>query len=70
MAERKKDKQVNIPIPTLLTPSDIAQYLRVNYYTVRDLRHAGRIPPPDITIGNRPRWKTETITALLNKGHI
>lgn len=63
-------KVENPDFDTLMTPHDIAQFLRINYYTVRDLRHSGRIPPPDLTIGNRPRWKRETIEKLVNKRHI
>jgi hypothetical protein len=70
MSDHKKDKSPARPFQTLFSPHDIAQYLRVNYYTVRDLRHAGRIPPPDVTIGNRPRWKWETIMSLVSKRHI
>lgn len=57
-------------IEPLMSPQDVAEYLRVNYYTVRDLRKDGRLPPPDVMIGNRPRWKTETIKALALRGYV
>lgn len=54
----------------LMSTQDIADYLGVGYYCVRDYRYAGRIPPPDVRLGNRPRWKPETILNLVAQGSI
>lgn len=70
MADRTKEAQPAHTSQTLFSPRDVAQFFRVHYYTVRDLRHAGRIPAPDLFIGNRPRWKWDTIMNLIEKRHI
>ena len=68
--DRKKSELSKPSRRTLLSPKDVSDILRVNYYTVRDLRQAGRIPPPDVLIGNRPRWKYDTIRDLIKAGKI
>jgi hypothetical protein len=37
---------------------------------IRQMRRARRLPPPDVIIGNRPRWKPETIQSLVASGRI
>lgn len=68
VSEKKQSRyqriQVEVPV-AMMAPQDIANFLRVDYYTVRDLRTADRLPPPDVMIGNRPRWFSDTIKSYV-----
>jgi predicted DNA-binding transcriptional regulator AlpA len=43
--------------------AEIAELLDVSRQTVDQWRTRGRLPEPDGTVGGRPAWRTETITA-------
>jgi predicted DNA-binding transcriptional regulator AlpA len=43
--------------------AEIADLLGVSRQTVDQWRTRGRLPEPDGTVGGRPAWRTETITA-------
>ena len=51
----------------LLTPADLANLLRIDQRTLRELRHAGGVPKA-ITLGRSPRWHRSAIEAWLAKG--
>jgi len=57
-------------IKPMFSRRTLAEYLALNRYTVRDLQRDGRIPPPDLMIANRPRWRYETVESLVRKGRI
>lgn len=54
----------------MMSPQDVANYLRIDYKTVCALVNGGRLPIADVTIGNRPRWHFETIHAATLAGQI
>lgn len=54
----------------MFSRQSLAKYLCLNHYTVRDLQRDGRLPPPDVVIGNRPRWRFETVASLVARGRI
>lgn len=70
-ANKRFNRTEVVPVPALMSMEDIANYLRVDYSTVRDLRKQGRIPPEDLLIGSRyPRWFASTIENLARTGKI
>jgi hypothetical protein len=52
------------------TLASLANFLKLDYDTVRRMVRQGRIPPPDIKISRFPRWKRQTIQALVAGGKI
>lgn len=51
ISEKKQSRYQRTPVEVpvaMMAPQDIANFLRVDYYTVRDLRSAGRLPPPQM----------------------
>ena len=52
----------------LFSPERLATYLDVDKSCIRKFRRTRRIPPPDLRIGNRPRWKFETIESIVEQG--
>lgn len=45
----------------LLSVVEIAKLINCHRRTIERERSAGRFPKPDLHIGNRPRWRPETI---------
>jgi len=54
-------------VEPLLTIATIADRLACGRRTVERLRASGKLPPPDLHIGRRPRWRPETIRAWINQ---
>jgi excisionase family DNA binding protein len=50
----------------LMTPAEVADLLRVDARTLRDLRRAGDAPP-SVQIGSRPRWRRADVDAWLGE---
>lgn len=57
-------------IEPLLTPADLQKILRVNRRTVQRMRASGRLPAPDLIIGQCPRWRPEVIREWLASGGV
>jgi len=57
-------------IEPLFSPESLAEYFGVDYKTINKLRRRGRLPVADLLIGKRklPRWKPETIQAVIDSG--
>lgn len=68
MANASHPDSSPLPIPTLLSLSDVARVLNVNRRAVERLRSAGRLPRPDLTVGRHLRWRPETITNWVKRG--
>lgn len=51
------------PGEDLLGYRDIATMLGVTEATLRNYRRRGYMPPPDIMLADRPRWRVATIDA-------
>jgi hypothetical protein len=66
----REDGPSTATIQPMLSMGSIAKILDVDYYTICDMRYAGRIPPPDLMLKNRPRWKQSTIQQLIDSGSI
>ena len=52
----------------LLPVSRVCEILAVSDRSLRRWVHLGLVPPPDVRIGRNLRWKTSTISALINGG--
>lgn len=56
------------------SPESLARFLDLKggEATIRKLRYQGRLPPPDLIIGNRrlPRWSSRLIKNLIAQGKI
>jgi excisionase family DNA binding protein len=50
----------------LLTPAEVADLLRVDTRTLRDLRRAGGAPP-SVQVGSRPRWRRVDVDTWLGE---
>ena len=59
---QRYDVLVDDPTDPFLTVGDIAQQLGVVPATVRAYASRAQMPPPDMRYGNKPLWKTSTIT--------
>jgi hypothetical protein len=56
-------------IEPLWRMADLARVLNCSRRGVERMRAAGRLPMPDLYVGNRsPRWKPATINAWIERG--
>jgi predicted DNA-binding transcriptional regulator AlpA len=56
-------------IEPLLRMADLARVLNCSRRVVERMRSAGRLPAPDLYVGNRsPRWKPATLREWIEKG--
>jgi hypothetical protein len=55
-------------IEKLVTLADLSYRLDCDERTIRRLRAAGSLPPPDLKIGRSPRWRPETIRRWIERG--
>lgn len=53
----------DVLVRPLLKLSDLARRLKVSPRSLYDARKRGEVPNPDLFVGGRPRWYTETILA-------
>lgn len=63
-----------VEVHPLFSPETLAKFLELKggESTIRKLRHAGRLPPPDIVIGKKrlPRWSLQNIQKTIASGRI
>jgi predicted DNA-binding transcriptional regulator AlpA len=53
----------------LLRMADLARVLNCSRRGVEQMRSAGRLPRPDLHVGNRsPRWRPQTIRDWIERG--
>jgi hypothetical protein len=61
-------------VPPYFSPESLAKYLDLKggESTIRKLRRQGRLPPPDLLIGNRrlPRWSYAAVKTIVGRGEI
>ena len=57
-------------VEPMFSPRKLAQYFCVDESAITKARRAGRIPPPDLRFGNRPRWLWRTVQAITENGQI
>jgi predicted DNA-binding transcriptional regulator AlpA len=55
-------------IESLIDIDGLARILGCNRRTVERLRSAGRLPPPTLLIGRRPRWAPSVIRRWIDEG--
>ncbi len=55
-------------IRPLLRISGLERLFDCDRRTIERMRAAGKLPPPDLFIGNSPRWREETIQAWIERG--
>jgi predicted DNA-binding transcriptional regulator AlpA len=61
--------QAAADIEPLLRMADLARVLNCSRRGVERMRSAGRLPAPDLYVGNRsPRWKPATLREWIEKG--
>jgi hypothetical protein len=66
----KRTPEPPIALPPLFCPKSLARYLTIHISQIRGFRRSRRLPPPDLMIGNRPRWKPETIASVVDNGRL
>ena len=54
--------------PPLLKICDLERRFVCERRTIERMCAAGKLPPPDLFIGNSPRWREETIQAWIERG--
>ena len=71
MIENKINHDVKFEaVHPMFSPSALAEYFNVDVSAITKARRRGRIPPPDLRFGNRPRWSWETVQAIRDRGKI
>jgi predicted DNA-binding transcriptional regulator AlpA len=56
-------------IEPLLSQEDLTRVLNASRRTVERIRAAGKLPKPDLHVGNRsPRWRPRTIREWIERG--
>ena len=65
----KRTSPAELPpgVNALLSPQQVAAALSKSVREFRRLRTTERFPPPDSPDGERPRWKTSTVNAWIEK---
>ena len=60
--------QLSHPEKLVYSMTEVARVLSVCRRTIERERSAGRFPKPDLHIGKRPLWTTETIRSFIRRG--
>lgn len=66
MATDTKKAPSSATVEAMLTIDDLCRILCISRRAVERLRAAGKVPPPDLVVCKRPRWKGDTIRGWID----
>ena len=58
-----------VALDQLLSPDDVAAMLSYSKVKVRQMRAAGKLPPPDSPDGTDPRWRVSTMNEWVRNNY-